>query len=389
MATVRKRKTDDLQKQVEPTLAHGRASRRREPAARRWIRWSSAVSLTWTRQPGNHARGPDLKMGEITESVSAPMPWIAANAPLELVNSVTTGAQRIRLRRASASPWRSARKSRALVKNLVGADTDRRGGAATGHAERKSEASSAVAAAPRRPWPPARAVTARQRAGGDRYHVAPKDVRSRPTGRPMPAATLRSHAAAARRPPCDATENPAGARALSGATSWRSDSEEDKGRAKRRFLLSGQRGRHPARRVHVYLLNILGPGGHRHLDPSFVLPGARSTGWRKGRPHCRHDACYAAVVPGAILPLMFSPAFGLGGQFSDSRKHPGYVQNVIDWGNGLYAYSHVFEDETIQSGSQRAGPAFVGVVWRSSAGRRRVGSGHHVRCLGFALAVAF
>ena len=44
----------------------------------------------------------------------------------------------------------------------------------------------------------------------------------------------------------------------------------------------------------------------------------------------------------ALVGLMlFSPAFGLGGQFTSLVESvPGYVQTIIGWGNDLYAEQH-------------------------------------------------
>ena len=133
--------------------------------------------------------------------------------------------------------------------------------------------------------------------------------------------------------------------------------EEDKGaRARRRFLLVWTAvGGILLAGVVVYLLNILSvPVGIVIWTTILVFCLRGPVNWLEKKGVSRTVGTTLAyvllvVVLGAILLLMFSPAFGLGGQFSDLLENiPIYVQNVIDWGNGLYAqYSHVFEDETI------------------------------------------
>lgn len=148
------------------------------------------------------------------------------------------------------------------------------------------------------------------------------------------------------------------ARALSGADLLdEATREEDKGaRARRRFLLVWTAvGGILLAGVVVYLLNILSvPVGIVIWTTILVFCLRGPVNWLEKKGVSRTVGTTLAyvllvVVLGAILLLMFSPAFGLGGQFSDLLENiPIYVQNVIDWGNGLYAqYSHVFEDETI------------------------------------------
>ena len=181
--------------------------------------------------------------------------------------------------------------------------------------------------------------------------------------------------------------------------------EEDKGaRARRRFLLVWTAvGGILLAGVVVYLLNILSvPVGIVIWTTILVFCLRGPVNWLEKKGVSRTVGTTLAyvllvVVLGAILLLMFSPAFGLGGQFSDLLENiPIYVQNVIDWGNGLYAqYSHVFEDETIHQWITDAQASLLS--WASSlakdsaTGVVAVGSTviNGFVAFGFALVVAF
>ena len=181
--------------------------------------------------------------------------------------------------------------------------------------------------------------------------------------------------------------------------------EEDKGaRARRRFLLVWTAvGGILLAGVVVYLLNILSvPVGIVIWTTILVFCLRGPVNWLEKKGVSRTVGTTLAyvllvVVLGAILLLMFSPAFGLGGQFSDLLENiPVYVQNVIDWGNGLYAqYSHVFEDETIHQWITDAQASLLS--WASSlakdsaTGVVAVGSTviNGFVAFGFALVVAF
>ena len=58
--------------------------------------------------------------------------------------------------------------------------------------------------------------------------------------------------------------------------------------------------------------------------------------------------------------LLFSPAFGLGGQFTNLIESvPGYVQTIIGWGNDLYArYADVLSNGTVQDWWWRSGSSW-------------------------------
>lgn len=58
------------------------------------------------------------------------------------------------------------------------------------------------------------------------------------------------------------------------------------------------------------------------------------------------------VVLAVLLFLMFSPVFGFGAQFTNLiQSIPGYVQQVIDWGNGIYErYADFFNNDDVRNG---------------------------------------
>ncbi len=155
--------------------------------------------------------------------------------------------------------------------------------------------------------------------------------------------------------------------------------------------------------VFVYLLNVLSvPVGIVIWTTVLVFCLRGPVNWLEKKGVNRTLGTLLAyvllfVVLGAVLLLLFSPAFGLGGQFSNLVENvPVYVQNVIDWGNGLYAqYSHVLEDETVHQWIEDAQSSLLS--WASSlakdsaTGVVAIGSTviNGFVAFGFALVVAF
>lgn len=103
------------------------------------------------------------------------------------------------------------------------------------------------------------------------------------------------------------------------------------------------------------------------------------------------------VVLVLVALLMFSPAFGLGNQFADLiQSIPGYVQQLADWGYGLYnQYADILSNDVVQKWIQDALSAMGS--WASSFAREGaagvVSVGGTVLnmfvTVGFALVVAF
>ncbi|MDO4442582.1 MAG: AI-2E family transporter [Slackia sp.] len=104
-----------------------------------------------------------------------------------------------------------------------------------------------------------------------------------------------------------------------------------------------------------------------------------------------------AVVIGALVAVMFSPASGIAEQFSDMMAGlPGYVQAAIDWANGFYEqYASVFQDESVRDWLNSAAEALTS--WASAAARLSAdgvvgfgtGIANSLMVIGFALVVAF
>ena len=94
---------------------------------------------------------------------------------------------------------------------------------------------------------------------------------------------------------------------------------------------------------------------------------------------------------------MFSPAFGVGDQFTNLIESiPGYVQTIAGWGNDLYTrYADVLQNDTVQTWINNALDAIVS--WASTFARDSangvvaIGTGlvNTFVALGFALVVAF
>lgn len=103
------------------------------------------------------------------------------------------------------------------------------------------------------------------------------------------------------------------------------------------------------------------------------------------------------VVLALVALLMFSPAFGVGGQFTNLiQSIPGYVQQLTTWGNQLYAqYSDILSNDMVQKWMQDALTS-VG-DWASSFAREGAAGVVSVggtiasmfMAIGFALVVAF
>lgn len=103
------------------------------------------------------------------------------------------------------------------------------------------------------------------------------------------------------------------------------------------------------------------------------------------------------VVLALVGLLMFSPAFGVGDQFTNLvQSVPGYIQTIADWGNDLYArYADVLQNDTVQGWITDAFNALV--AWASTFARDSasgvvaIGTGvvNTFVALGFALVVAF
>ena len=103
------------------------------------------------------------------------------------------------------------------------------------------------------------------------------------------------------------------------------------------------------------------------------------------------------VVLALVGLLMFSPAFGVGDQFTNLiQSVPGYIQTIANWGNDLYArYADVLQNDTVQGWITDAFNALV--AWASTFARDSasgvvaIGTGvvNTFVALGFALVVAF
>ena len=103
------------------------------------------------------------------------------------------------------------------------------------------------------------------------------------------------------------------------------------------------------------------------------------------------------VVLALVVLLLFSPAFGVGGQFPSLLESiPGYVQSVINWGNGFYSsHADIFQNDMVRQWLDDALSSLS--TWASSvakdsaAGVVAIGSAavNSFMAIGFALVVAF
>lgn len=155
--------------------------------------------------------------------------------------------------------------------------------------------------------------------------------------------------------------------------------------------------------VVVYLMNVLsGPVGILIWTVIIVFCLRGPVSWLEKKGINRAVGTTLAYVLmfailGFIALLMFSPAFGLGNQFSDLVSNiPVYAQNLVDWGNQIYArYAHIFEDETVREWLNDAQASML--AWASSMAKDSasgmVAAGSTVIngfvIIGFALVVAF
>ena len=155
--------------------------------------------------------------------------------------------------------------------------------------------------------------------------------------------------------------------------------------------------------VVVYLINILSvPVGILlwTVVIVFCLRGTVNKLASRGVPRVTATAiAYVLmfVVLALVFFLMFSPAFGFGGQFSDLiQSVPGYINDLIAWANSMYAqYSDVFQNDTVQRYLNEAlsamGSAASDVARQSATGVVAVGTGlvNTGMAIGFALVIAF
>lgn len=103
------------------------------------------------------------------------------------------------------------------------------------------------------------------------------------------------------------------------------------------------------------------------------------------------------LVLGALSFLMFSPAFGFGGQFANLiESAPGYIQSIMDWGNALYErYSDLMQNETVRQWFNDAlssvGAWVTQFASEGASGAIALGTGiaNSLLAIGFGLVVAF
>ena len=155
--------------------------------------------------------------------------------------------------------------------------------------------------------------------------------------------------------------------------------------------------------VVVYLINILSvPVGIMlwTLVIVFCLRGTVNKLEAKGVPRVVGTGIayvLMVVVLALVFFLMFSPAFGFGGQFSNLiQSVPGYINDLMNSANGLYAqYSDVFQNDSVQRYLNEAlsalGSAASDVARQSATGMVAFGTGlvNTGMAIGFALVIAF
>ncbi len=103
------------------------------------------------------------------------------------------------------------------------------------------------------------------------------------------------------------------------------------------------------------------------------------------------------VLLAALGMVMFSPALGLGDQFASMLSGlPGYVQGLINWGNGIYSqYADVLQNDTVRSWIDSAAKSLSD--WASTVAKMSAdgvvgfgtGVANSVMVIGFSLVVAF
>lgn len=155
--------------------------------------------------------------------------------------------------------------------------------------------------------------------------------------------------------------------------------------------------------VVVYLINILSvPVGILlwTVVIVFCLRGTVNKLESKGVPRVAGTAIayvLMVVVLALVFFLMFSPAFGFGGQFSNLiQSVPGYINDLINLANNVYAqYSDVFQNDSVQRYLNEAlsavGSAASDVARQSATGMVAFGTGlvNTGMAIGFALVIAF
>lgn len=103
------------------------------------------------------------------------------------------------------------------------------------------------------------------------------------------------------------------------------------------------------------------------------------------------------AVLALVCLLLFSPAFGLGGQFTSLLESiPGYIQSITGWANAFYErYSDIMQNDTVRQWINDALGSLA--TWASSlakdsaTGVVAIGTGvvNSFMVIGFALVVAF
>lgn len=103
------------------------------------------------------------------------------------------------------------------------------------------------------------------------------------------------------------------------------------------------------------------------------------------------------IVLAVLGMVMFSPALGLGDQFASMLAGlPGYVQQLVDWGNQLYVqYADVLQNDTVRSWIDSGAKSLTD--WASTVAKVSAdgvvgfgtGVANSVMVIGFSLVVAF
>ncbi len=103
------------------------------------------------------------------------------------------------------------------------------------------------------------------------------------------------------------------------------------------------------------------------------------------------------LVIAALGVLLFSPVFGIGGQFKNLLESiPAYMQQISDWYNQFYSqYEHFFQNDTVKNWINEATQAFSS--WVSEAAKASADSlvtiggtiANSFVVIGFSLVVAF
>ena len=339
--TVRKtRKTvDDLQKQVEPTLASvERITASLEPVAAKVDPLVERVSLTVDAANLEIMRVDQIleDVNEITDSVASAVEAVdtVTNAPVELVNNVTSRVRNaFKSRRASDESVASARRKPSAPPPMVRTETHR---SARSTADVVKGVVTTSVAAAKEAVADQREQRAEQRAERDekaeaKRVAADKSPKSPPPW-PMPWLPPRTPMPQLRSSTSRTTQTKKRTRAsndsihgtkgrLGGDSQLRSD-ENRQSEAKLSHSLD-DRGRHSAHGRLVYLFNILSvPIGIViwSIVIVFCLRGPVNKLEKLGVPRVA-GTTIAYVLMFVVLALvgllMFSPAFGVGDQFTN------------------------------------------------------------------------